>query len=296
MIFLAAVVLGAVAPLTAAAAIPYGTIQFTSIGGSESPPTDANGNGILDAGDYLTIEDTLQVTGSSVALVPVGTIASLDGILTIEDASVVRASLLLSLPVGSLRVFGSFSTAVFEGSGEAFDLAASGQSGIFSDARGQIEVSPGQTTTFSLTFWSSAAGGPAPCDPLLTACGSAPEPQDEPLLAPSSQEDDSPAVGRPRMPDLRGLVSATWDGTALRVRVQVLVTRPRLVQPFDVKIRGQNFTRTVRVRPRGRTSVLVKLSIPLSHAPTGRVTATIDSGDAVSEFRERNNAASAAIR
>lgn len=294
---LTALVLGAVAPLTAAAAIPgAGTIEFVTIGGSNSPLTDANGNGIFDAGDYLVVEDTLQVTGSSLALVSIGAIATLEGMLTLESSGAVRAALRLSLPNGSLRVAGSFSASVFEGSGETFDLTAAGQTGIFSGSMGQIQVSPGETTTFLLTLSPAGAGGiQAPCDPQLAACGRTLEIPDEPVLAPDSRGDDGAAVGQPRMPDLRGRLSATWNG-ALTVRVGVLITRPRLVKPFDVEIRGLDFARTVRVRPRGRTSVLIQLTIPLQHMPSGKVVARIDPGDVVIETRERNNTPSARIR
>lgn len=295
----AALVLGAVAPLTAGAGAPgVGTIEFVTIGGTDSPPTDVNGNGILDAGDYLIVDDTLQVTGSSVVLVPVGTIATLEGELTLESFSVVRATLRLSLPNGSLRVFGSFSASVFEGSGEVFDLSAVGETGIFSGTSGQIRVSPGETTTFLLTL--SPAGGaggiPASCDPQLLACASIADSPDEPLLAPSSSGDGGAAMGQPRMPDLRGRLSATWNGSALTVHLRVIIRRPKLAKPFDVEIRGQDFTRTIRVLPRGRTSVLIQLTLPLSHTPSGKVIARIDPEDAVIETRERNNTPSARVR
>ena len=80
------------------------------------------------------------------------------------------------------------------------------------------------------------------------------------------------------------------------MRLRVGIIRPRLVKPFDVELRGQGFTRTVRVHPRGRTSVLVQLTIPLSHTPSGKVTARIDAGDAVIETRERNNSVRSRVR
>jgi hypothetical protein len=51
----------------------------------------------------------------------------------------------------------------------------------------------------------------------------------------------------------------------------------------------------VRVRPRNRTSVLIEVTIPLAHAPSGKVTARIDPGDAVIETRERNNTLTSAV-
>lgn len=288
--FVTVLALGAVAPLTAGAAVS-GTIEFLQTGGSVSPPTDANDNGILDAGDYLDIDQTLEVTASTVALVPVGTSGSLVGILTVVSSSEVSADIQLSVPNGSLRVSGLFSTSVLESSGEPFDLSAFGWTGIFLGSAGTIRVSPGETTTFLLTLQSAMGviAVPPPCDAQLTVCGSRPESPDEPLLAPSSPRDDGPAVGRPRMPDLHGVLTARWDGSALHVRLRVRISKPRLVKPFDVEFRGQGFTRTVHVRPRGRTSVLVQLTIPLSHVPSGKVTARIDAGDVVLETRERNN-------
>lgn len=150
---LAVLVLGAVAPLSAGAAISGGTIEFVSIGGSGSPPTDVNGNGILDAGDYLVVADKLEVTGSSVDPVPVGTIATLTGMLRVRSSSVVRANVELSLPDGSLQVFGWFSTSILAGSGGTINLLAQGYTGMFSRAQGRLRVAPGQTTTYSLTLW-----------------------------------------------------------------------------------------------------------------------------------------------
>jgi hypothetical protein len=98
------------------------------------------------------------------------------------------------------------------------------------------------------------------------------------------------------MPDLRGRLRATWDGAALHIGLRVQISRPRLVTPFDVEISGPDFTRTVRVRPRGRSTVLVELTIPLSDPTSGRVVARIDPGDAVTEARERNNTVSARTR
>jgi len=294
--FVTVLALSAVAPLTAGAAVS-GTIEFLQTGGSVSPPTDANGNGVLDAGDYLEIDQTLEVTASTVALVPVGTSGSLVGILTVVSSSEVSADIQLSVPNGSLHVSGLFSTSVLEGSGEPFDLPALGWTGIFPGSAGELQVSAGETTTFSLTLWqaSNVIAVPPPCDALLAVCGSRPESPDEPLLAPSSPSEDGPAVGRARMPDLRGHLTASWDGSALHVRLRVRISKPRLVKPFDVEFRGQGFTRTVHIRPRGRTSVLVQLTIPLSHQPSGNVTARIDTGDAVLETRARNNTVRARI-
>lgn len=298
--FVTVLALGAVAPLSAGAAIPW-TIEFVSIGSSDSPPTDANGNGAFDAGDYFTVANTLEVTATSVALTPVGTIGSLDGVLTIVSPSEVRASVRLSVPNGTLRVFGSFSLSVLEGSGGPFDLTALGQSGIFAGGIGGLRVAPGETTTFSLTVWPVAGGtavvaGPAAsCDPQLAACGDEPKSTDEPPLAPSSPGEDGPAVGRPRMPDLGGRLTASRDGGALEMRLRIRITRPRLVRAFDVQLRGPGFTRTVRVRPHGRASVLVRLTMPLSRTATGKLTARIDTGNAVTETRERNNTVRARI-
>jgi hypothetical protein len=140
-------------PVSASGAIAGGTAQLVPIGGSDTPPIDANGNGILDAGDYLVVDDILQVDASSLAPAPVGTTATLEGILTLQSASLVRANLRLSLPGGSLRVTGWFSAAVFEGSSTTFTLMTVGQTGIFSGAKGQLRVSTGPTTTFSLVLW-----------------------------------------------------------------------------------------------------------------------------------------------
>jgi hypothetical protein len=98
------------------------------------------------------------------------------------------------------------------------------------------------------------------------------------------------------MPDLRGRLSAIWDGSALHVRLRVHISRPRLMKPFEVQVSGQDFSRTARVNPRGRRAVLVELTIPLSTEPHGRVVAKIDPGDLVTEARERNNRVSARIR
>jgi hypothetical protein len=97
------------------------------------------------------------------------------------------------------------------------------------------------------------------------------------------------------MPDLRGQLSATWDGSALAVRLRVLINRPKLVKPFDVEIRGRDFIRTLRLRPRGRNSVLIRLTIPLAQTPLGRIVTRVDAGDVVLETRERNNMLSVAI-
>jgi hypothetical protein len=153
IMLLIAVAVVTVVPASASAAIAGGTAQFVPIGGSDAPPTDANGNGILDAGDYLVVDDILQVDASSLAPVPVGTIATLEGILTIQSSGLVRANLRLSLPGGSLRVTGWFSAAVFEGSSTTFALMTAGRAGIFSRANGQLHVSTGPTTTFSLVLW-----------------------------------------------------------------------------------------------------------------------------------------------
>jgi hypothetical protein len=146
--------------------------------------------------------------------------------------------------------------------------------------------------------WAPATGGAVgPCDPLISACGgSSPDGESAPLLAPGSSGEDAAAVGQARMPDLRGRLRATWDGAALHIRLRVHISRPRLVTPFDVEISGPDFTRTVRVRPRGRWTVLVELTIPLSDPTSGRVVARIDPGDAVTEAREHNNTVSARIR
>jgi hypothetical protein len=149
---LAVLALGAVAPLSAGAAISGGAIQFVTIGGSGSPPTDTNANGILDRGDYLVLADTLQVTGSSVAQVPPGTLAALRGVLMLQSSSLVRATLELALPTGSFQVVGWFSASVFEGSGESFSLFAQGRNGMFSRAQGQLQVAPNETTTFTLAL------------------------------------------------------------------------------------------------------------------------------------------------
>lgn len=298
--FATVLVLGAVAPLAAGAAVS-GTIEFFETGGSLSPPTDANGNGILDTGDYFEIDQTLEVAASSVSLEPVGTPGSLAGTLTIMSSSEARADLRLSVPNGSLHVSGLFSTSVFEGPSEPFDLPARGEEGVFQGNVGTMRVSPGESTTFLFTLWPAmsalpAAGDPpAACDPLVARCGGRPEAPDEPLLAPGSQSEDVPAAGRPRMPDLRGRLGARWNGSALEVRLRIRIARPRLARPFDVELRGEGFARTVRVLPRGRRSVLVRLTIPLSHAPAGKLTARIDAGHAMLEARERNNTVRAQI-
>jgi hypothetical protein len=151
--FIVALALGAVAPLSAGASISAGTIQFVATGGSGAPPTDVNGNGILDAGDFLFVEDDLLVTGSSVARVPVGTTGTLSGLLMIQSSNIVRATVRLSLPSGSFHVVGWFSASVFAGSGERIELMAQGRTGIFSRAQGRLSVAPGETTTYSLSLW-----------------------------------------------------------------------------------------------------------------------------------------------
>jgi hypothetical protein len=92
------------------------------------------------------------VTGSSVAPVSVGTIATLRGTLLLRSPEVVRADLDLSLPAGSFRLFGFFSASVFSGSGQTISLFAAGRAGVFRSAQGRLHAVTGENTTFTLTL------------------------------------------------------------------------------------------------------------------------------------------------
>jgi uncharacterized repeat protein (TIGR01451 family) len=143
-------------------------------------------------------------------------------------------------------------------------------------------------------------GGVSSCSPLYQICQL--PPLGPPATAPLAPQDDEgggggPAVGRNRMPDLSGRLAALWDGARLEVVLRLRIFKPRLVQPFDVELRGRGFTRTVRVAPHGRSRVTLELSIPLSESPAGtRVVARIDPGKKVLEAHERNNTAVARVQ
>jgi uncharacterized repeat protein (TIGR01451 family) len=141
------------------------------------------------------------------------------------------------------------------------------------------------------------SGGPH-CSPLYQICQLPPlGPAATPPLAPPAGGEDAPAVGHNRMPDLSGRLAASWDGARLEVVLRLRILKAKLVQPFDVELRGRDFTRTVRVAPHGQSRVTLKLSIPLSESPAGtRVVARIDPGKKVLEARERNNTAVARVQ
>ncbi len=144
------------------------------------------------------------------------------------------------------------------------------------------------------------SGGVPSCSPLYQICQL--PPLGPAATAPPPPQDDEgggggPAVGSNRMPDLSGRLAALWDGARLEVVLRLRIFKPKLVHPFDVELRGRDFTRTVRVAPHGRSRVTLELSIPLSESPAGtRVVARIDPGKKVLEARERNNTAVARVQ
>jgi hypothetical protein len=138
------------------------------------------------------------------------------------------------------------------------------------------------------------------CSPLFAICQL--PPLGPAATAPPHPHDGEggeggPAVGSNRMPDLSGRLAVLLDGARLEVVLRLRISKPKLVQPFDVELRGPDFTRTVRVAPHGRSRVTLELSIPLSESPAGtRVAARIDPGKKVLEARERNNTAVARVQ
>jgi hypothetical protein len=100
------------------------------------------------------------------------------------------------------------------------------------------------------------------------------------------------------MPDLSVVsLRAWWDGSRLHVLLRIRVVNPKLARPFDVELRGADFSRTIRVRPRGRSHVNVDLWLPLGESAVNtRVVARLDPGKNVLEARERNNSASTRVR
>jgi DNA-binding beta-propeller fold protein YncE len=154
-------------------------------------------------------------------------------------------------------------------------------------------------TVFARQEAAEAVGAPPVCNPLIQICGLPGEAESgPPPLAPDAGGEGGPAVGLNRMPDLAvaGLW-ARWDGSRLHVLLRIRILKPRLAKPFDVELAGDDFARTIRIRPRGRSHVNVNLWIPLDTSPVGsRVTAHLDPGKDVLEARERNNARSARVQ
>jgi hypothetical protein len=149
---LAIAVLALVAvPVSGAVSTGGLSLQTTGMG-SGGGPTDANGNGILDAGDYFDLNETLIVTGSSLASTPVGTFATLSGRVSLRTSQTAIAEVVFSLPAGTFVVSGGFSTSVFQGATTILNLHANGARGVFSRAFGPVRVFTGNTTTYSVFF------------------------------------------------------------------------------------------------------------------------------------------------
>lgn len=135
-----------------------------------------------------------------------------------------------------------------------------------------------------------------PCNPPPTSGGQSPS-GDQPPAWPPTESEGGPATGQARMPDLRGTVSASWDGSTLHVVLRLRIDKPRLVTgsfAVNLAIPGV-LDRTVRVSPNGRTTLVRSIDIPasaLTGNPEGaRLVARFDPARRIAEFRERNNTA-----
>jgi hypothetical protein len=143
-----------VAPLAGAARTA--TLQLQVIDDrSGDGPTDVNGNGILDRGDFFKFDQTVVVTGSSAPLasVPVGTVGLVTGTLLFKSPKGVFAQAFFSFPNGSFYGYGYFSPMIFETEGAVIALHEQGLSGVFSPSAGSIRVFTGEPTTYSLALF-----------------------------------------------------------------------------------------------------------------------------------------------
>jgi hypothetical protein len=145
----------------------------------------------------------------------------------------------------------------------------------------------GAVAVFERPQPATDGGGPPYDDGGTGAGGGSGEP---PPLAPPSGGDGGVATGGARAPDLSGTLGATCAGAGLDVTLRIRIRRPAWAGAFTVRISvpSRDVSKTVRVRPHGRTSVSLRTLLPgACGAP--RVVARLDAGDRVRESNERNN-------
>jgi len=147
----------------------------------------------------------------------------------------------------------------------------------------------------------SGGGSSASCDPLLAACGGAPAgTQSQPTLAPSTGSDSGTAIGTAQMPNLRSRVTAHWRDDAIRARLTILVSRPRLAGRSllaRVSIPALDISEDVRIRLDGTRRVTTTIMIEAPVRAIGKLlTVRLDPSNVKRETRERDNVTRARIR
>jgi hypothetical protein len=161
---------------------------------------------------------------------------------------------------------------------------------------GGVSVGDGQTAGHD----PAAHPGTGSCDPLLAACGAFAQEPEAPAFAPSpSESDEAPAAGPPAMPNLRARAGADWQDGVVRVRVRVLISRPKLVaSPFRVRVRipALGVTRELPLSANGKRVRTLLLAFDGPASLVGkRVAVTVDPAGRILETRERDNTVRALI-
>ena len=129
--------------------------------------------------------------------------------------------------------------------------------------------------------------GPPPDDGLGGSGGPTDAP---PPAAPPASDDSGVATGRPRAPDAGGSLAVTCVAGAIRAVINLRLVRPRYASPFDVRVSAPalGIVRTVRVVPRGRTRIVVRVTL-VGACTAPRIVARIDAGNRIREANEHNN-------